>query len=1028
MKKLTFNEMRKGVLSGKAIVALALTVTSFLSQAQTVTTSVATGTNTSAYVPINAYYGYTYSQQIYLASDFDVAVAGQLNRITKIRFYNVTGSLTNSTSWTVYMGSTSLTSFASTTSWVPVGNMTQVYTGTLTAPAANTWMEITLATPFIWDGISNVVVAIDENTPLYASSDVYWRSHTTGANRSMYYSSDGNNPNPASPPTALNRYSYVPQMQFVHELAPDCAGAPTHRTANASVTSICSNSAVPVNLSLTGTDFANGLTYQWQYNNGSGWVDYTGATAATYSTQPTQTINVRAITTCSHTSDQDISEEASITVNAAPTVAINNTALAFCSGTPAMVIANGANTYAWTPATGLNVTNNDTVNASPTNATTYTVIGTDLAGCKDTATIAVTPLSKIEKTVTYSPTTICSPGTPVTVTATAAPAVIYGGGSYEYHFVGANGAELQPWGSNNTYTFVPAADSTYKVYADFRSSTCSDAIDSSLASIIVGFGATVNVVDYDCNNLGGTVSLSNTFGQVTVNQVYNNPFANASTDLTNVSLQGVAAITAGRAVLTPSATSNNGSVIITDPNFHTGSNNAMTLSFKLTADQPINTYGTGGADGLSYSFADDISNTGNQNGSGSKLRLVFDAADNSPNIAGIYLVYGNTSGVSGTAVTPTAASTVAYAANTASWKLGTDVPVVLTIDVSGKASLTVGGTAIFTNVQMPAAYMSANTSTWKQAFSASTGGDALRHAISNVTVTAPTSQFALVAANQTPATWQSGGTFTGIQPGTYDVWMSSNGTTSCAKKIKTIEVENLNPLVLLGNDTTICEGQSLVLNAGNAGSTYVWSNSQVTTQTRTVTQAGAYVVYVTNASGCVGIGSINVGVNDVPSANSALYVQNNMPTYTFTVLNPQNVDSYSWNFGDGSAVLTNAPATVSHTYTVAGPYAVTVTLTNECGSETVIQTIVVTSTAGIEENGIEGLSLYPNPASDKVTITIPETTDASATVYSAAGALVTTVGKLDTQTELSVQDWNPGVYFVRIQSADKASTIKLVIQ
>ncbi|WP_343748519.1 T9SS type A sorting domain-containing protein, partial [Fluviicola sp.] len=480
--------------------------------------------------------------------------------------------------------------------------------------------------------------------------------------------------------------------------------------------------------------------------------------------------------------------------------------------------------------------------------------------------------------------------------------------------------------------------------------------------------------------------------------------------------------------LTPSATSNNGSVIITDPNFHTGSNNAMTLSFKLTADQPINTYGTGGGDGLSYSFADDISNTGNQNGSGSKLRLVFDAADNTTNLAGIYIVYGNTSGVSATAVTPTAASTVAYAANTASWKLGTDVPVVFTIDVSGKASLTVGTATIFTNVQMPAAYMSANTSTWKQAFSASTGGDALRHAISNVTITAPTSQFALVAANQTPATWQSGGTFTGIQPGTYDVWMSSNGTTSCAKKIETVEIENLNPLVELGNDTVICQGESLVLDAGNAGATYVWSGSLLTTQTRTVTQAGVYVVSVTNSDGCMGVGSITIGVNNTPTANSSLYVVNNMPTYTFTVLNPQNVDSYTWNFGDGSAALTNAPATVSHTYTVAGPYAVTVTLTNECGSETVIQTIVVTSTAGIEENGIEGLSLYPNPASDKVTITVPETTDASATVYSAAGTLVATVGRLDAQTELSVQGWNPGVYFVRIQSENKASTIKLVIQ
>ncbi|WP_300662615.1 T9SS type A sorting domain-containing protein [Fluviicola sp.] len=1025
-EQLTFNKMRKRILSGKLAIAIAVTLSSVMSFGQTVTTSVATGTNTTGNLPIYGYYGYTYSQQIYLASDFDAAVAGQVNRITKIRFFNTSGSLTSATSWTVFMGSTSQTSFSNTASWIPVTSMTQVFSGTLTAPAANTWMEITLSTPFIWDGVSNVVVAVDENTSGY--STINWRSHSTGADRSMNYYSDSNNPNPASPPAGIDRFSYVPQAQFVHEIAPACAGTPVHKTANTSVSTICSNSTSPVNLSFTGSDFANGLTYQWQYNNGAGWTNYPSATNTTYSTQPTQTVNVRVITTCSATNDRDTSEEASITVNAAPTVAANYTAVAYCTGTPAQVIANGAATYAWAPATGLNVANNDTVNANPANPTTYTVIGTDLAGCKDTATVMVTPVSKITKTASYSPSTICTPGTPVTVTASAAPAVLFGGGSYEYRFIGANGAELQSWNATGAYNFVPGADSVYKIYYDVRSTTCPDAIDSSLISVVVGFGATVNVVDYDCNNLGGAVTLSNSFGQVTMNTVYSNPFANATTDLTNVTLLGGAAITGGRMVITPSVTSiGSASAIIQDPNFHTGANNAMTLSFKLTADQPINVFNTGGADGLTYSFADDISNTGNQNGSGSKLRLVFDAAGNGSNSPGIYLVYGNTGGVSATSVTPGATSTLYYSSNTAGWKLMTDVQVVLTIDVAGKASLTLDGVTIFSNVQMPAAYMNANTSTWKQVFSAATGGDALRQAISNVVVTAPTSQVAMVPANQTPATWQSGLTFSNVQPGTYDIWMSSNSSTSCAKKIKTIVVENLNPLVLLGNDTTICQGEVLTLDAGNPGSSYVWSNSQVTTQTRAVTQSGAYVVYVTNADGCTGIGSVNVTVNNIPAANSALYVQNNMPTYTFTVLNPQNVDSYSWNFGDGST-LTNAPSTATHTYTVAGPYMVTATLTNECGTQTVIQTIVVTSTAGIEENGIEGLSVYPNPASDKVTISIPETVAASATVYSTTGTLVSTIEKLDAQTELSVQGWTPGVYFVRVQNESKTSTIKLVIQ
>jgi hypothetical protein len=56
------------------------------------------------------------------------------------------------------------------------------------------------------------------------------------------------------------------------------------------------------------------------------------------------------------------------------------------------------------------------------------------------------------------------------------------------------------------------------------------------------------------------------------------------------------------------------------------------------------------------------------------------------------------------------------------------------------------------------------------------------------------------------------------------------------------------PHVNLGPDTTILQGQSLTLDAGNPGSDYLWSTGQ-TTQTIEVTQAGNYSVTVTNFCG-----------------------------------------------------------------------------------------------------------------------------------------------------------------------------------
>ena len=64
-----------------------------------------------------------------------------------------------------------------------------------------------------------------------------------------------------------------------------------------------------------------------------------------------------------------------------------------------------------------------------------------------------------------------------------------------------------------------------------------------------------------------------------------------------------------------------------------------------------------------------------------------------------------------------------------------------------------------------------------------------------------------------------------------------------------IEV-TVNPLpdVFLGNDTTLLEGDSILLDAGNPGATYLWSTGD-TTRTIIVNETGTYSVVVTNDCG-----------------------------------------------------------------------------------------------------------------------------------------------------------------------------------
>ena len=60
-----------------------------------------------------------------------------------------------------------------------------------------------------------------------------------------------------------------------------------------------------------------------------------------------------------------------------------------CKGIPATFTATGAVTYTWSPSTGLNQSTGSVVSANPSSYQTYTIIGTDAKGCKDTAITSV---------------------------------------------------------------------------------------------------------------------------------------------------------------------------------------------------------------------------------------------------------------------------------------------------------------------------------------------------------------------------------------------------------------------------------------------------------------------------------------------------------------------------------------------------------------------------------------------------------------------------------------------------------------
>jgi len=113
--------------------------------------------------------------------------------------------------------------------------------------------------------------------------------------------------------------------------------------------------------------------------------------------------------------------------------------------------------------------------------------------------------------------------------------------------------------------------------------------------------------------------------------------------------------------------------------------------------------------------------------------------------------------------------------------------------------------------------------------------------------------------------WQNTSTdsvFKVINQGLYWVKVTKNGCSI----YDSIQV-NYNPLpiVHLGNDTTLCDGKTLLLNVIQSGASYLWQDASVNSIFN-VSQQGTYWVKVTT-NGCSSVDSINLIYHSLPQIN-----------------------------------------------------------------------------------------------------------------------------------------------------------------
>lgn len=149
-----------------------------------------------------------------------------------------------------------------------------------------------------------------------------------------------------------------------------------------------------------------GTTYLWS----------TGATSSSIIVNPTShttySVQISASGSCGSGS-----LDTAITVNINPfsSLVIGSPIDSICSGDSVALNVSGANTYSWTPSTGLSCTTCSNPIAKPTVSTTYVVTGHDIGGCTSSKSISV--IVGTVSTLGVIPNINTCSGTPVTLTA-----------------------------------------------------------------------------------------------------------------------------------------------------------------------------------------------------------------------------------------------------------------------------------------------------------------------------------------------------------------------------------------------------------------------------------------------------------------------------------------------------------------------------------------------------------------------------------------------------------------------------------
>lgn len=253
------------------------------------------------------------------------------------------------------------------------------------------------------------------------------------------------------------------------------------------------------------------LTYSWTAGLNS-------TTGSTVTGNPIATQNY----TVSGTDLNGCINSSTLTVSVIPIPTVTVNSATICSSSNALLTASGASTYTWFPGSSLTSTTGVNVNANPILTTTYTLLGTSVSGCTNTATSIVNVISTPTINANALPTNICV-GQTATLTASGAMTYTWSPGA----MIGG------------TATVSPISPTTYSVTGTNTDGTllCTS---SQTVTLLITPQTTITISKNDSICLGGSKSITASGGNTytwTPNSGISNPHSaitTASPSLTTI--------------------------------------------------------------------------------------------------------------------------------------------------------------------------------------------------------------------------------------------------------------------------------------------------------------------------------------------------------------------------------------------------------------------------------------------------------------------------------------------------------------